>query len=80
MGYDGFDLEELFLAVVAADDGEAEAAVRFDQGRANALALQLGRIPREEWPVVTCSFNRFNRKHKLNSPPASKYHIHFIVH
>ncbi len=26
VGYDGFDLEELFDVVVAADDGEAEAS------------------------------------------------------
>lgn len=55
--HDGLDLEELLLAVVAAHDGEAQSAVRLDQVRADALALQLGRVAREERPAVAYAFN-----------------------
>jgi len=50
---DRFDLEEFFFAVVTANDGETQSAVGFEQRRTDPFALQLGRISREERPVVT---------------------------
>jgi hypothetical protein len=48
-----FDLEEFFFAVVTTNDGETQSAVGFEQSRTDPFALQLGRISREERPVVT---------------------------
>lgn len=53
MRNDRFDLEEFLFAVVTADDGETQSAVRFEQRRTDPFALQFGRISREKRSVVT---------------------------
>lgn len=47
VGHNTFDLQEFFLVVVTANDGEAEAPRRLDQAGPDELPLQLGGVAGE---------------------------------
>ena len=53
MRHHRLDLEELLLAVVSAHNCESQSSIGFQERRADPLALELHRVPREERTAVT---------------------------
>jgi len=52
---DGLDLEELLIAVVSPNDGEAETLLALDESSCHEISSQLSWVPCENIPLKAIS-------------------------